>query len=111
MSTDRETAPGRWLESMTWIEAEPLLAADGVVAIPLGAAAKEHGPHLPLDNDARIANWLAAEVANRLPVLLAPLVNTSFYPAFVEYPGSISLRAELMSPRNAAAAASRVSMK
>ena len=79
---------------MTWIEAEPLLAADGVVAIPLGAAAKEHGPHLPLDNDARIANWLAAEVANRLPVLLAPLVNTSFYPAFVEYPGSISLRAE-----------------
>ena len=94
MSTDRETAPGQWLESMTWVEAEPALARGRVVVIPLGAAAKEHGPHLPLNNDALIANWLAAEVAARLPVLVAPLVNASFYPAFVDYPGSISLRPE-----------------
>ena len=94
MSNDRETVPGQWLESMTWVEAETWLGEDRVVVVPLGAAAKEHGPHLPLDNDARIANWLAAEVAARLPVLIAPLVNASFYPAFVDYPGSISLRAE-----------------
>ena len=30
----------------------------------------------------------------RLPVVVAPLINASFYPAFVEYPGSISLRVE-----------------
>ena len=79
MSTDRETAPGRWLESMTWIEAEPLLAADGVVAIPLGAAAKEHGPHLPLDNDARIANWLAAT----LLVWIGSLIAAMLIPRYV----------------------------
>mgnify|MGYP001815247421 CR=1 FL=1 len=94
MSTDRETAPGCWLETMTWVEAEAMLSEGRVVVIPLGAAAKAHGPHLPLNNDALIANWLAAEVAARLPVLVAPLVNASFYPAFVDYPGSISLRPE-----------------
>jgi creatinine amidohydrolase len=82
------------LEALSWIEAEKWLSRDPVVIIPLGAAAKEHGPHLPLNNDALIANWLAEEIRQRLPVVVAPLVNASFYPAFVEYPGSISLRLE-----------------
>jgi creatinine amidohydrolase len=82
------------LESLNWLEAEAALGAESVVVIPLGAAAKQHGPHLPLNNDALIANWLADEICLRLPVVIAPLINTSFYPAFVEYPGSISLRAQ-----------------
>lgn len=82
------------LESVSWIVAEKLLSKDPVVIIPLGASAKEHGPHLPLNNDALIAEWLAEEVRKQLPVIVAPLVNTSFYPAFVDYPGSISLRLE-----------------
>ncbi len=82
------------LETLSWIEAEAFFATDPVVVIPLGAAAKEHGPHLPLNNDAIIANWLAEEIRQLLPVVVAPLVNASFYPAFVDYPGSISLRLE-----------------
>jgi creatinine amidohydrolase len=82
------------LELLNWIEAERCLAEDPVIVIPLGAAAKEHGPHLPLNNDAIIADWLAAEIMQRLPVVVAPPINASFYPAFVEYPGSISLRAD-----------------
>lgn len=82
------------LESVSWIVAEKLLSNDPVVVIPLGASAKEHGPHLPLNNDALIAEWLAEEVRKQLPVVVAPLVNASFYPAFVDYPGSISLRLE-----------------
>lgn len=94
MNADDETQSAGWLESMTWNEAERALAEDRVVVIPLGGAAKEHGPHLPLNNDAIIASWLADEVACRKPVIVTPLVNASFYPAFVDYPGSISLRAE-----------------
>jgi creatinine amidohydrolase len=82
------------LETISWVEAEKWLASDPVVVIPLGAAAKEHGPHLPLNNDALIAGWLAEQVRRRLPVVVAPLINASFYPAFVDYPGSISLRLE-----------------
>ena len=82
------------LELLNWIEAEHWFADNPVVVIPLGAAAKEHGPHLPLNNDALIAGWLADEIIQRLPVVMAPLINASFYPAFVDYPGSISLRLE-----------------
>ena len=85
---------GKKLEHMSWPEAERAFADDPVVVVPLGAAAKEHGPHLPLNNDALIAEWLAAEIMRRLPVILAPLINASYYPAFTAYPGSISLRRE-----------------
>jgi len=82
------------LETLSWIEAEQRFADNPIVVIPLGAAAKEHGPHLPLNNDAIIATWLSEQIMQRLAVVVAPLINSSFYPAFVEYPGSISLRYE-----------------
>ncbi len=86
--------PGVKLETLSWIEAERYFESNPMVVIPLGASAKQHGPHLPLNNDAIIANWLAEEIRQRLPVVITPLINASFYPAFVEYPGSISLRSE-----------------
>ena len=86
--------PGVKLETLSWIEAEQWFATNPVVVIPLGAAAKEHGPHLPLNNDAIIATWLGEQIIARLPVVVAPLINASFYPAFTEYPGSIGLRYE-----------------
>ncbi len=82
------------LETLSWIEAEQWFVNNPVIVIPLGAAAKEHGPHLPLNNDAIIADWMAEEIRQRLPVVIAPSINASFYPAFSEYPGSISLRFE-----------------
>ena len=82
------------LETLNWVEAERWFTANPVIVMPLGAAAKEHGPHLPLNNDAIIAGWLAEQVRQLRPVVIAPLINASFYPAFVEYPGSISLRPE-----------------
>lgn len=86
--------PGVKLETLSWIEAEQWFVNNPVIVIPLGAAAKEHGPHLPLNNDALIATWLGEQICARLPVVIAPLINASFYPAFTEYPGSISLRCQ-----------------
>ena len=82
------------LEKLNWKTAELWLKDDPVVVIPLGAAAKEHGPHLPLNTDAITANWLAEQIMKRFPIVVAPIINSSFYPAFVDYPGSISLPAE-----------------
>jgi hypothetical protein len=31
-----------WLEELTWAEAEPILADDPLLVIPVGAATKEH---------------------------------------------------------------------
>jgi creatinine amidohydrolase len=91
----RPAAPrGVLLEQLTWQQAEKLLTPDTVVVIPLGAQAKEHGPHLPLANDWNIAEYVKQRVLKSADVVIAPTVNYSYYPAFVEYPGSTSLRLE-----------------
>jgi len=82
-----------WLERITWVQAADALKADAVVVIPLGAAAKEHGPHLTLANDAKLAEYLVRRVADATPVVVAPPLNYHFYPAFLEYPGSTSVAA------------------
>jgi creatinine amidohydrolase len=66
--------PGVKLETFSWIEAEQWFADDPVVVIPLGAAAKEHGPHLPLNNNAIIAAWLGEQISARLPVVITQVL-------------------------------------
>jgi creatinine amidohydrolase len=85
---------GVFLSDLTWAEAGERLAAGAAVLIPVGAAAKEHGLHLPLDTDARVVRELAARAAARLPLLVAPVVGFGYYPAFAAYPGSQHLRAD-----------------
>ena len=85
---------GLRLQDLTWTDAESALSADTVVVIPLGAGAKEHGPHLRLDNDWRMAQYLAGRVVAASDVVVAPPVGYHYYPAFVAYPGSVSLRLE-----------------
>ena len=55
------------LEDMTWPEAERALTRDAVVVVPIGAASKEHGPHLRLAND-----WIMADYLRRIDSLRAP---------------------------------------
>ena len=90
----RAKARGVLLEDLTWMEAEKILTPETVVVIPLGAAAKEHGPHLKLKNDLILAEYLKRRVLGRSNVVVAPTVTYHFYPAFVEYPGSTSLGLE-----------------
>src|SRR5215813_10092699 len=93
-SEQKPLSKGVLLEDLTWVEAEKILTDKAVVVIPLGAAAKEHGPHLKLKNDFIIAEYLKKRVLERADVIVAPTLNYNFYPAFVEYPGSTSLRFE-----------------
>jgi|SRR5271166_686255 len=85
---------GVLLEDLTWVEAEKALTPETVVVIPVGAESKEHGPHLKLKNDFDMAQYFARQVLARANVVVAPTVNYSYYPAFVEYPGSTTLRLE-----------------
>lgn len=86
---------GLVLGDLTWIEAERVLTPDAVVVIPLGAEAKEHGPHLRLDNDRQLAEYFRGRVLAAADVIVAPTVNYHYYPSFVEYPGSTHLRREV----------------
>jgi creatinine amidohydrolase len=81
------------LETLSWDEAEHVLTPDTVVVIALGAESKEHGRHLQLNNDFLMAEYLKKRALASAPqnVVVAPTINYSFYPAFLEYPGSTSL--------------------
>lgn len=80
--------PGRWLEDLTWHEAKDWFERDAVMLVPIGAASKEHGHHLPLCTDYLLARGICDGVLDRLPVLSAPVVSFGYYPAFRHYPGS-----------------------
>jgi creatinine amidohydrolase len=82
------------LEDEAWPDVEAHLRPDMVVVIPLGAAAKEHGPHLKLRSDYILADYFARRVLDATAVVVAPPLAYHYYPAFVEYPGSTSLSLE-----------------
>jgi len=82
------------LENMNWIEAEKALKKVGVVLIALGARTKEHGPHLLLKNDYVMAEYLRNRVMEQLSVAVLPTLQYGYYPAFLAYPGSVSLKAD-----------------
>lgn len=82
------------LENLTWIEAEKILKNYDVVLIALGARTKEHGPHLPLNTDFLMAEYLKDRVAREVHVAVLPTLPYGYYPSFLEYPGSVSIGQE-----------------
>ncbi len=82
-----------FVEHMRWDEVARRIDAGAVAILPIGAGAKQHGLHLPLNTDRIQAEWLAARLAERIDALVWPTLTYGHYPAFVEYAGSISLSA------------------
>lgn len=74
-----------------WPEVEKEIAAGAVSVLPIGAAAKEHGRHLPLASDWIQAESLARRLEEHAHILVWPTLGYGFYPAFVDYPGSCTL--------------------
>ncbi len=81
------------LEYLTWMNAEKVLKEYEVALISLGARSKEHGPHLPLNNDYIMAEYLKKRVMEEVAVVVLPTLQYGYYPAFLEYPGSININA------------------
>ena len=51
---------GTFPEALTWTKSVEKISTDWQILLSIGAAAKEHGPHLPLDTDATVflmSNW------------------------------------------------------
>jgi creatinine amidohydrolase len=91
VAAQNPAAPGVRLAELTWQEAEKVLTPSSVVVLPLGVATVQHGPHLRLDNNERLARYLAARVEAASAVVIAPPLTYHFYPTFLEYPGSTSI--------------------
>jgi creatinine amidohydrolase len=76
---------------MTWDEVAQRIAGGAGAILPVGAAAKQHGFHLPMNTDQIQAERLAERLADRINLLIWPTVTYGAYPAFVAYAGSCSL--------------------
>jgi len=72
-------------------DASAALTGHAVAVLPMGAASKEHGYHLPNQTDLLTAEALGNAAVAQLPVLLLPAFGYGYYPAFVDWPGSMSL--------------------
>jgi creatinine amidohydrolase len=83
------------LAAATW----PLVEATGartVLAVPLGSL-EQHGPHLPLDTDTRIAVAVAAGLAARCAgVTVAPAVAYGASGEHADFPGTLLLGHEVL---------------
>jgi len=82
-----------FVEQLSWDAVAQRIENGAVAVLPIGAGAKEHGFHLPLNTDRIQAEWLASRIAERIDALIWPTVTYGYYPAFVEYAGSASLSA------------------
>ncbi|MGB7563642.1 MAG: creatininase family protein [Prochlorococcaceae cyanobacterium] len=90
----------RSLAQMAWPEVQAAAARPGSTVLwPFGAL-EQHGPHLPLGTDAVFAERIAGAVLERLdpdlPIWQLPLSPFGFSPEHRDFPGTVSLGAELM---------------
>jgi len=84
----QDATPGAYLGDLTWPEAQARLAAAPLVVLAFAPGAKEHGPHLPLNADAKVAEYLCARAVEALPVVVAPSIAHGWLPAFRAFPGT-----------------------
>src|SRR5471032_1559117 len=83
------------LGDATWPEVEAT-GARHVLAVPLGSL-EQHGPHLPLDTDTKIAVELAERLAARLPgVAGAPALPYGASGEHAGFPGTLVVRHEVL---------------
>ena len=84
LSADR----GAYLGDLTWPEAKERLPQAPIVVVPFGAGAKEHGPHLPMNADFKVLEYLCRKAVESLPVIVAPPIQHGWFPAFRQFPGT-----------------------
>lgn len=75
------------LHDLAW----PEVPDGSILAVPLGSC-EQHGPHLPLDTDTRIASACAAALADRRDdVVVAPAVGIGASGEHEGFPGTLSI--------------------
>jgi creatinine amidohydrolase len=80
--------PGAYLGELSWTDAEVRMRDTPVVVVPFGGGAKEHGPHLPMNADQKVMEYLCQQAVDSVDVIVAPPILHGWFPAFRGYPGT-----------------------
>src|ERR1700756_2711283 len=84
------------------VTSSQLLSTSPSILVPLGST-EQHGPHLPLDTDTRIATAVAREATARLAGesglewMLAPAIAYGDSGEHQSFPGTISIGTDVLS--------------
>lgn len=84
----------RLLQNLTRSEVRSACESGAIILVPVGAV-EQHGDHLPVDTDARLAFSVTQKAAQRTQkanVLVAPLIPYGFSPHHINHHGTASLR-------------------
>jgi len=82
---------GKFISELTYEQCKDLINERTVVMLPIGGGSKEHGNHLPMGTDLFVTDFLAKQVTERCEVLTLPTLPYAYFPAFVEWKGSVSI--------------------
>jgi creatinine amidohydrolase len=79
-------------ERLSWPEVRRAAGEDRVALIPV-ATLEDHGPHLPIDTDLRIASEICRRAAEEAPdqIVLLPAIPHGYDPHHMDFPGAISI--------------------
>lgn len=86
------------LDQMTWPEVAEATAGDPVVVVPAGTV-EQHGPHLPLDTDNRIADAFVRAAVDRAELgtaLIGPPILFGLSRHLADFPGAVYHTTQVM---------------
>src|ERR1700754_4381757 len=80
-------------EKLTWPEINEAVAQRKVIVVPVGST-EQHGHHLPLDVDARLASSVGELAGLRAPelMLVMPTVAYGYCNHVMDFPGTITIQ-------------------
>ena len=84
---------GVLISELSYEQCQDIVNEDTIVVLPIGGGSKEHGGHLPMGTDFYVTDWLARQVTERYPVVTLPTLPYAYYPAFLNWKGSVHIEA------------------
>lgn len=81
------------LSDESWFDLQSYFAEESLALVPLGST-EQHGPHLPLSTDYRIAEAFAREAADRTDLLCTPPITIGVSPHHKQFHGTLWVDAQ-----------------
>lgn len=84
------------LQELTTLEVEERIRSGRTTAIVVAGSTEQHGPHLPLFTDSLQAFAVGERLARRIDALLAPPITVGCSEHHIDFPGTITIPADLL---------------
>ncbi len=82
------------LSEITYKNAKKIISEETIIVLPISGGTKEHGYHLPLGTDMYVVDWIIDRLIERCDIVALPIVSYAYYPAFIDFVGSVSISSE-----------------